>query len=66
MGKTYQEMYEEAAEETQGYYKGYTAGNALSLYVYDKYNVNAAANSKAHDALCYNVSMIQPPEKEER
>ena len=44
-------MYEEAAQETQGSYKGYTDGNALSLYVDDKYNVNAAADSAAHDAL---------------
>jgi len=51
MPKAYKEMYNEAAHETQGYYKGYTDGNALSLYVDDKYNVNAAANPTAHDAL---------------
>ena len=50
--KTYREMYEEAAGETNGYYKGYTKGNALSLYVDEKYGVNAAADSKANDALC--------------
>ena len=48
-------MYEEAASETfdgEGYrYKGYTEGNALSLYVYDKYSVNAANDTFAHDAL---------------
>ena len=50
--KTYREMYEDAASATEGMYKGYIGGNALSLYVYEKYNVNAAENSKAHDALC--------------
>jgi hypothetical protein len=53
--KTYKEMYEEAAEVINadgGNYKGYTGGNAMSLYVYDKYDVNAADNSAAHDALC--------------
>lgn len=50
--KTYTEMYEEAVAATDGEYKGYTKGNALSLYVYDKYDVNAAANADAHDALC--------------
>ena len=49
--KTYLEMYTEAMEETKGYYKGYTDGNALSLYVDEKYGVNAAADPSAHDAL---------------
>ena len=48
---TYKEMYEEAVQVTGGRYKGYTDGNALSLYVYDKYDVNAVDNSAAHDAL---------------
>jgi len=55
MEKTYKEMYTEAAHainRTDGYYKGYTEGNAMSLYVYDKYDINAADNSTAHDALC--------------
>jgi hypothetical protein len=39
--KTYKEMYEEAAAKTNGEYKGYTKGNALSLYVDEKYGVNA-------------------------
>ena len=55
MKRTYAEMYREAAEECNNeneyYYKGFTAGNALSLYVEEKYNVNAAANESAHDAL---------------
>lgn len=50
--KTYEDMYVDAAAITKGYYKGYTDGNALSLYVEEKYNINAAANSKAHNALC--------------
>ena len=49
---TYLEMYQAAAAETNGSYKGYTGGNALSLYVDDNYGVNAAENSRAHDALC--------------
>lgn len=48
----YKEMYEEAVDETNGYYKGYEKGNALSHYVYEKYGVNAASNNKANDALC--------------
>jgi len=48
----YSEMYEEALQETNGSYKGYTDGNALSLYVDEKYGVNAAADPQAHDALC--------------
>lgn len=48
---TYKEMYERALNNTNGEYKGYTNGNALSLYVYEKYNVNAASNAAAHDAL---------------
>ena len=50
-GLSFLEMYTEAMEQTQGYYKGYTSGNALSLYVDDKYGINAAADSAAHDAL---------------
>lgn len=56
--KTYKEMYEEAARETNGSYKGYKNGNALSLYVDDKYGVNAAADTAAHDALCDAMSLI--------
>jgi len=56
--KTYAELYEEAATVTKGEYKGYTGANALSLYVDDKYKVNAAANSSAHDALCEAMSLI--------
>ena len=48
---TYKEMYEEAVRVTNGSYKGYTGGNALSLYVGDKYDVNAVDNPAAHDAL---------------
>jgi len=55
---TYQEMYEEAARETNGYYKGYTDANALSLYVDDKYDVNAVANPRAHDALLAALSLV--------
>lgn len=51
-------MYTEAAHKTNGSYKGYTGGNALSLYVNDKYNVNAAANPQAHDALCEAMQLI--------
>jgi len=49
--KTYKEMYTEAANVTRGEYKGYTDGNALSLYVDEKYEVNAMENSAALDAL---------------
>lgn len=62
--KTYKEMYEEAAIETNGEYKGYTKGNALSLYVDDNYEVNAAANSAAHDALCEVVSSMSFDDEE--
>lgn len=50
--KTYLEMYTEALKKTGGSYKGYTGGNALSLYVDEKFDVNAAADATAHDALC--------------
>lgn len=56
--KTYKEMYLEAAEQTAGSYKGYTAGNALSLYVESKYNVNAAAIPAAHNALCEALATL--------
>jgi len=58
MEKSYKEMYEEAAMATNGKYKGYTGGNALSLYVDDKYDVNAADDSHAHDALCEAMVLI--------
>ena len=58
----YKEMYEEAAVETNGRYKGYTGANALSLYVDDKYGVNAAESNKAHDALCDAMSLIDTDE----
>lgn len=55
IGKTYKEMYEEAASATwngnEHKYMGYTQGNALSLYVDEKYSVNAAAVPAAHNAL---------------
>ena len=57
--KTYKEMYEEAAKKTNGEWKGYTEGNALSLYVAEKYGVNAAANNNAHNALCEVVATIR-------
>ncbi len=56
--KTYKEMYLEAAEQTTGVYKGYTAGNALSLYVDEKYSVNAAAIPEAHNALCEALATL--------
>ena len=59
--KTYKKMYEEAAKvinKKGGYYKGYTDGNAMSLYVYDKYNVNAASNTAAHNALCDAIVLL--------
>ena len=55
------EMYERAARAINaknGRYKGYTGGNALSLYVDDKYGVNAAANTAAHDALLEAMSLL--------
>ena len=55
--KTYRQMYEEAAAVTGGQYKGYSLGNALSLYVDEKYGVNAAASISAKDAL---VDALQP------
>ncbi len=54
----YREMYEKAAKKTKGHYKGYDRGNALSLYVYEKYGVNAASNDKAHDELCNVVETM--------
>jgi len=45
--KRFERAYEKV-EEMGGVYKGYAGANALSLYVYDHYNVNTAA----HDALC--------------
>jgi hypothetical protein len=62
--KTYKEMYEEAAAKTNGEYKGYTKGNALSLYVDEKYGVNAAANNAAHDALCEVASTMSLDDEE--
>ena len=58
---TYQQMYTQAAKEIAkngGSYKGYTGGNALSLYVNDKFSVNAADNTAAHDALCEAMSLL--------
>jgi len=55
----YADMYKGAAYETGGSYKGYTGGNALSLYVDEKYNVNAAANTDAHDELMAVLVTIQ-------
>jgi len=55
-------MYKRAAKKTACdcggyYYKGYTGGNALSLYVFEKHGgVNAACNDRAHDALCEVLS----------
>ncbi len=53
---TLDEMYTEAVHNTRDNsgeirYKGYTDGNALSLYVYEKYGVNAADNYHAKNAL---------------
>jgi len=62
MEKTYQEMYEEAANfinENGGYYKGYVGANGMSLYVDDKYGVNAVASNRAHEALCIAMSLIE-------
>ena len=51
----YFNMYQEAASETfngdEYYYKGYRGANALSLYVHDKFSVNAAESGLAHHAL---------------
>ena len=58
----YLTMYKRAAKKTACdcggyYYKGYTGGNALSLYVFEKHGgVNAACNDRAHDALCEVLS----------
>ena len=62
MEKSYEEMYTEAAEVTSGNYEGYTGANALSKYVDDKYNINAAANGKAHGALCDAMHIIDDSE----
>ena len=46
-------MYETALRECDGKgYKGHSGVNALSLYVDDKYDINAAVDNIAHDALC--------------
>ncbi len=58
---TYEEMYKKAAElinSKGGNYKGYTGANALSLYVNDKFSVNAADDTAAHDALCSAMSLL--------
>ena len=54
--KTYQEMCEEAADNcrTEGgeyFYDGYTGGNALRMYVYEKYYVSVADEAAAFIAL---------------
>jgi len=55
---TYKTMYKKAVDKIfdyspdHGKYKGYTGINAISLYVYDKYGVNATSNSFANEALC--------------
>jgi len=59
---TYKKMYEKAAKainENGGSYKGYTGGNALSLYVNDKFGVNAADETAAHDALCEAMRLLR-------
>ena len=53
---TIQEMYNEAASECTDYeggyfYAGYTAANALSFYVDEKYGVNAADSTEALNCL---------------
>lgn len=58
---TYEEMFKKAAEAINakgGNYKGYTKGNAMSLYVNDKFGVNAADNTAAHNALCDAMSLL--------
>lgn len=58
---TYKEMFKKAAKAINakgGNYKGYTKGNAMSLYVNDKFGVNAADNTAAHDALCEAMSLL--------
>ncbi len=52
----YKDIFAEAESQTAdgngGFsYKGLTGANALSFFAADKYNVNAADNSAAHDAL---------------
>ena len=54
-------MYSEAQSVTLGSYKGYTGGNALSLWVYEKYNVNAAADGEASSALVEFMELINDP-----
>lgn len=59
---TYKEMYREAATEVNylhGSYKGYKGGNALSLYVNDKYGVNAADETAAHNALLCAMPLLE-------
>ena len=58
---TYKDMYKKAAKainKSGGNYKGYTGANALSLYVNDKFDVNAAASTAAHDALCEAMNLL--------
>lgn len=58
---TYKEMYKKAAEVINskgGNYKGYTGANALSLYVNDKFSVNAADDTLAHNALCSSMPLL--------
>lgn len=57
----YSNMYAEAQAETFGYYKGYTGANALSLWVDEKYGVNAAADGEAHNALFEYIQLINDP-----
>ncbi len=56
MATLIERMYEEAAgncrtEDGSYFYDGYKGGNALSMYVYKKYGVNAADETAANEAL---------------
>ncbi len=46
--KSYQDICD---EEGVCRYNGYMNGNALALYVDNKYSINAADNSSAHEAM---------------
>ena len=51
-------MYEEAALRTNGCYKGYIGGNALTMYVWDKYHVNTSYTTEARNELDNALCLI--------
>lgn len=50
--------------KNDGLYKGYRKGNAISLYIYDHFGVNAASNNWARDAICDVAYLLEDEDSE--